>query len=38
MGAVLALICITVAFLIYFPFLTKYDSQLVKEEAEATAA
>lgn len=38
MGALLALICIVVAFLIYYPFLTKYDSQLAKEEAAAEAA
>lgn len=38
MGAVLSLICVVVAFLIYWPFLKKYDKQLVAEEKAAAAA
>lgn len=38
MGAVLALITCTVAFLIYLPFLLRYDKELCKQEAEMAAS
>lgn len=38
MGAVLSAINLVVAFLIYLPFLTKYDKDLCKQEAEMKAA
>lgn len=38
MGALLAIICIALAFVIYLPFLIAYDAKLVKEEREAEAA
>lgn len=37
MGALLAVICIAVAFLIYLPFLKNYDNKLVEEEKQLAA-
>ena len=35
LAGILAIICATVAFLIWFPFIKVYDAKLVKEEQGA---
>ena len=37
-GAVLSIVCALVAFLVWFPFIKRYDNRLLKQEQEAEAA
>lgn len=37
-GAVLAIVCVLVAFAIWYPFIKRYDNMLLKQEQEAAAA
>lgn len=36
-GAVLSIVCALVAFLVWFPFIKRYDNRLLKQEQEAAA-
>jgi len=37
-GAVLSIVCALVSFVVWFPFIKRYDNKLLKQEQEAEAA